>query len=159
MSFDPITVAIANEYTDEKIGGSSGGAGGEVINLAEYSAEVSGSEMNINLAILMLAANGGGTHTYETGMAQFWADVIARQPDYLVFDLGYGTAGRVSIGALIASADTLENGDSMVSAIGILSMYGMSLEGNFVLTQYETDGLKISVKADPVEFPDNALEM
>lgn len=149
MSFDPITLAMANKYTDEKAGGSGGGT----IYLSEYA----DSNIDLNVAILMLAASGGGTHTFESGMEKFWADVIARQPDYLVFKLGAGETARVTVGGLAASQATYDSGSSVVSAIGILSMYGMNLEGSFVLVQEGEAGVKVLVKADMIEFLDNTL--
>ena len=151
MSFDPITLAMAKKYTDEKVGGS----GGEAIYLGEYGP----SPYTINLVVLMLASEGGGTFTFESGMEKFWTDVLTKQPDYLIFDLGDTGSARLTIGGLAASAAALESGDAVVCAIGILSMYGMNIDGCFVFTQEGETGLKVSVKADFIEFPNYTPEL
>ena len=115
---------------------------------------------SINAVIVMLAVGdtGGGTFTYENGMEQFWADVLAKQPDYLIFRI-YGNEIRVTVSGLYVTEAALQEGSAAISAVGLLTLYGMSVMGNFVLTQEGEAGLKIAVKADPVEFPDYVLEV
>jgi len=129
---------------------------GKSIDLDNYGNGL--QSINAVIVTLAIGDTGGGTFTYENGMEQFWADVLAKQPDYLIFRI-YGNEVRVTVGGLYATEAALQEGSAAISAVGLLTLYGMSVMGNFVLTQEGEAGLKISVKANLVEFPDNVLEM
>ena len=74
MSFDPITLALAENYTDEKAGGSSGGA---VLELSEYV--IPNTDGTINDYLINMVFAGGGVYVAATsGLERFWADVAAK---------------------------------------------------------------------------------
>lgn len=120
------------------------------LDLSKYV--IAGSDSTVDYAIMYMAMVGGGTAVLAyTGMEQFWVDVAAKQPDYLLFEPGAsGAKLRLTIGALFASEDIVQDESAVITATGALALYGERLEGTFILSQHGSGGLEVTVIARPL---------
>lgn len=93
MSFDPITLALAKKYTDEKAGGGGSGASQKMIDLTKYAARHDDyGIVSFNDFVLDLFSRGGGSVPVDDD-STFWNDVATDSPIKFVIDAGALTLG------------------------------------------------------------------
>lgn len=118
MSFDPITLALAKEYTDEKVG--EGGGGVVAINLDRHG---------ISAALLNLFAQGGGDTTLE--------DVT-----HEALGINFWDSASAAAASDIALTMVVENSTMIIRGITmVVNNYDgqcTSMSFSFLISSYET---------------------
>ena len=150
MSFDPITLALAKKYTDEKAGGS--GDGPKVINLTKYELgdENSSNRPTINDAVLAAFAGGGGTEDMIDN-STFWDDVSTDRPLLFVVD-AEALAPGVTIEAE-ANSVMRRNGAIGVIEFAFLVNVGGWSKATVVFGANDNGTSTITVVVEPLTVP------
>lgn len=123
-----------------------------VIELSDYMFDED-NEKTVNDAVVELAMSGGGVVSVDKGMDCLWADIIAKQPEYFILNLGLGANCRITINLISATKAYLSEA-AFFSGTGVVSVMGMNMNVTCVLTAAnDGQGVIISVLSEPVTFP------
>ena len=141
MSFDPITLALAKKYTDEKCGGGGSGAGQKVIDLTQYFFDGN----SLNDIVMELFVSGGGNQLVASDA--FWADIPSDRPVRFVIDAGFLMDG-LKVGC---DAGCVSFFDGVAAAI--TTTFVVSMDGVKRVTLVFDRTVGITVIVEPLTVP------
>lgn len=106
---------------------------------------------NLSETILILAMNGGGVKTYDSGYEKLWEDILRIQPTHIILTTGCDASVAINILSADRAADASQ---WFASGTGVFVMDGLALTITAVLSATaDAKGATVSVLAEPITFP------